>query len=1079
MSKVVPAHDVEALLAHAGWLSRFARHIAGDGFSEDAVQETWQAAMKNPPEAGRPVRPWLAAVLKNIVRRHLRTEGRRRHWEGEAAGTAADAGQGPELYARMELQRQLVEMVMALAEPYRATVILRYYEDRTAAEIAREFGVPAGTVRWRLKEALDRVRAGLDQQHGAQRWRVVLLGVPLATPLLKQPAIGGLLMSTKSKLGAATVGLLLVAAAAWWWGLGAGDRPGGAEADHRTSRSRAVAPALGSRLVAGPEGTQLTARLEPDPSGVLRLEGQVIDPAEAPVEGAVVAIDTSPPRAASTDANGVFVFTGLPPRSYRLEALAADLYAGPVETRLTPGAEPIVLRARKANRLEVEVQSAGAAPVAGARVELRSTLVWRADTDGNGLAVLTGVGPGARPLRVEAVGFAPAAEMIPTEPGMAVQKIQIRLGKGAAVSGRVLDPAGRAVAGARVWPRSSSQPFPVIDPAIDAVSTDGAGRFLIPALATGTYQLAASHPGFASTATAPLGIGAGGLKDVEIRLPAGGRVEGEVREVDGSPAVAVQVRIGALSRALPWNDAREVFTDRSGRFSLGGLPRRTVQVVAIGPRSASRMQAADLSAAESASVKLTLEQSGSIEGVVVDGKGEPIAEAQVSARGAAPADQPLLWDLRGGPMQVSDAAGRFRFTGLPEGPYHLRAARPDAPPDGWQLQPEVLAKTGQSDVRVLVRGDGTISGRALFPDGTAPPSFIVRIGPARSAPFAGKDGKFSLTAPAGSHELGISGAAFVSTRRPVTVEEGVDRDLGTVTLQRGRAVSGRVLAPDGKPVAGATVAAGWGLTGSGSTLYIPNESVGAQETTADAEGRYSFGGFDDRSLVVVAGMDGVGRSDAIGVPGGTGGASVDLTLKPTGSLEGRVTRDGQPFADTVVIASPRIERMNYFVTTGPDGHYALDTLPQGVFRLVVFLNRQKDLVFRTVKVAAGTRTRADIDATTGSHALTVKVEGEGSQAPSTPVPARVLVTSSALPFNEGDTFETIRERQAAHGGDTGAMYVRETRQGAATIEGMRAGGYTICAGALAREARVRCVTTEVNGRSEAIIRVPAPAVSRL
>jgi hypothetical protein len=35
----------------------------------------------------------------------------------------------------------------------------RYFEDRSAAEIARQLGVPEGTVRWRCKEALDRPAA--------------------------------------------------------------------------------------------------------------------------------------------------------------------------------------------------------------------------------------------------------------------------------------------------------------------------------------------------------------------------------------------------------------------------------------------------------------------------------------------------------------------------------------------------------------------------------------------------------------------------------------------------------------------------------------------------------------------------------------------------------------------------------------------------------------------------------------------------------------------------------------------------------------------------------------------------------
>jgi hypothetical protein len=885
-------------------------------------------------------------------------------------------------------------------------------------------------------------------------------------------------MGAKSKIGIGIACLLLLLAGALWRGAGPAhvSGTGGAKA----TRSLATVPKLGARTVLGPAGVQVTARFDPDPAGVLRLEGQVIDPAEAPVEGAVVAIDTSPPRAATTDANGVFVFSSLPVRSFRLEAQAGDLYAGPVETRLGPQPEPIVLRARRASRLEVEVRAAGkGTPVAGARVELRSTLVWRAESDANGLAVLTGVGPGARPLRVEAPGFAPAAELVPTEPGAAVQRVQVRLSAGAAVSGRVLDPGGRPVEGARVWPRSSSQPFPVIDPAFDAVTTDGAGRFVIAALAPGSYQLAASHPAFAATATAPLRIPPGGLENLEIRLPAGGRLAGEVRDAAGAPAAAVQVRVGALSRTLPWNDTREVFTDGAGKFSLSGLPRRTVQVVALGPRGASRMVSADLSAADTASVTLTLEQTGSLEGLVVDGKGQPIAEAQVSARGAPPADQPLLWDLRGGPMQVSDGSGRFRFAGLPDGEYRLRAARPDAPPDGWHLQPETLARTGQNDVRVLVRGDGSVSGRALFADGAVPVSFTVRIGPLRSAPFAGGDGRFSLAAPAGDRELTISGPGFASRKLPVAVAEGADRDLGTVTLERGRAVTGRVLAADGTPVEGATVAAGWGLTGSGVSLYIANESVGAQETTSDRDGRFSFGGFDDRRLVVVADREGLGRSDAIGVPAGTAAATVDLHLRPTGGLEGRVTRDGQAFADTVVIASPRLERMNYFVTSGPDGHYALDTLAAGVYRLVVFLNRHKDQMFRTVKVEAGTRARADFDLRTGTHTLRVKVENEGAEARAPAPPANVAVTSGLLQAADGDTFETLLDRLAEQAGETGTSYMREVRQGPVTIESLVSGTYTICAAARARTARVRCVPRQITGNVEVTLRLPAAPVPRL
>ena len=50
----------------------------------------------------------------------------------------------------------------ALEEPFHQTLLLRYFDDLSAAEIARRLHVPAGTVRWRLSTARDLLRADLD-----------------------------------------------------------------------------------------------------------------------------------------------------------------------------------------------------------------------------------------------------------------------------------------------------------------------------------------------------------------------------------------------------------------------------------------------------------------------------------------------------------------------------------------------------------------------------------------------------------------------------------------------------------------------------------------------------------------------------------------------------------------------------------------------------------------------------------------------------------------------------------------------------------------------------------------------------
>src|SRR5437762_5987463 len=106
---------VDDLLAHAGWLSGLARDLVRGDVADDVVQETWVAALRTPPEPGRPPRPWLASVLRNFVRQRARADGRRRrHEEATAVGAPAAAGAADQLYQRVDLQRALAAQVMAL-----------------------------------------------------------------------------------------------------------------------------------------------------------------------------------------------------------------------------------------------------------------------------------------------------------------------------------------------------------------------------------------------------------------------------------------------------------------------------------------------------------------------------------------------------------------------------------------------------------------------------------------------------------------------------------------------------------------------------------------------------------------------------------------------------------------------------------------------------------------------------------------------------------------------------------------------------------------------------------------------------
>jgi hypothetical protein len=92
--------------------------------------------------------------------------------------------------ASAQLQRLAVELVLSLEEPLRSTVLLRYVEGRSAADIARAQRIPAATVRSRARDGLQRVRAELDRRHRAERWRFVFL--PLQARPLRHPPFAAL-----------------------------------------------------------------------------------------------------------------------------------------------------------------------------------------------------------------------------------------------------------------------------------------------------------------------------------------------------------------------------------------------------------------------------------------------------------------------------------------------------------------------------------------------------------------------------------------------------------------------------------------------------------------------------------------------------------------------------------------------------------------------------------------------------------------------------------------------------------------------------------------------------------------------
>lgn len=202
---------------HAAFLRAIARRLTSDSHAaDDLVQETFVRALSARPAVVRSPRSWLATIVRNVCRDHRAADQAREQREQERACLARpDAGREDDPMGVDVLSRAL----QALPADYRHVLQLRYYAQRTVADIAAELGVPVATVKTRLHRALELLRADLTARTGGreqmQRMLAPLVGMPatLATAVaVAVPTLTGALLMQKVAVlfVLAVVGVLLL-----------------------------------------------------------------------------------------------------------------------------------------------------------------------------------------------------------------------------------------------------------------------------------------------------------------------------------------------------------------------------------------------------------------------------------------------------------------------------------------------------------------------------------------------------------------------------------------------------------------------------------------------------------------------------------------------------------------------------------------------------------------------------------------------------------------------------------------------------------------------------------------------------
>lgn len=576
-----------------------------------------------------------------------------------------------------------------------------------------------------------------------------------------------------------------------------------------------------------PGGKPLVLELETP----LRIEGQALRN-EAPVEGAEVVL--SGMHRADTvrsGASGRFSFEQLRSGTYSVRATEGRNTAE-VALNLRPlkPTSPLVLRLEEGGVLLGTVRDQDGAPVPGAQV---SASIEAAGVDPTRETVSDGQGnfridpllPGQATVWATAKGYLQPthAPRVLVSLDQAAQ-VELKLERAAVLSGVVVDEEGAPVQGVKVVGAVSLKGG-------DDGTTGPDGRFTL-SVGTGPVRFTAQHAGFrdhASTPTAP-------ASGVRIVLQRGLQLRGRVLDEAGTPVKGA--RVMALAPGKGGEDEKDLErvteSGPGGTFHLGGLEPGAFLLAALveeeeGGQRAMRMGATRVVLPFDGELTVRLKAGASIRGVVVDQHGQPAPGIELMA---------MLEGVSGGPAPPVDEMVALLESGAPfgqartgeEGRFEIRNLRPgrfELSVRGAGFEPlETQTRSGEKELRLVVRRFPRLSGRVLGADGQPLTRFSVR-----GMPIEAIDGRFQEPL-AGRKEITIRAPDHVEWRRTITGTDE-DLDLGDVRLGRGTTVTGRVVdAATGAALPGALV----GLQPAGAGDWTLSIERGAARS--DREGRF-------------------------------------------------------------------------------------------------------------------------------------------------------------------------------------------------------------------------------------------------
>ncbi len=499
---------------------------------------------------------------------------------------------------------------------------------------------------------------------------------------------------------------------------------------------------------------------------------------------------------------------------------------------------------------------------------------------------------------------------------------------------------------------------------------------------------------------------------------------GEIEDLPLEPPVAVRGRVvdrsnrDPVAGALVLGPGRELaVSDREGRYRLeltGGWRSRSVSAAAAGYLTTYGGLPEDASFEVET---IALPPAAAVGGSVVGQDGGPLGGVALEIRLRTPSwhlPAPIRNWAHGGWRGRTTSRGAFRAAGLPAGidlrlvlelggfapqVLDLEALEPFEDRSGLEV---VLRPGHRAGGRVIDRDQVPVAGAEIRLQ--APPDDDRRAARRRSGGAAaephitGETGRFELTGvAAGRYDLEVWAAGHVpATVAGVRVTEGESvTDFGTVVLDPGASIAGRVTDPGGGAIAGAEVTA---------DPYPPDYGGPRrprQRAVTDAEGRFAVAGLPPgRPVTLLVTRKGYADGGARDLTPPSG-EPLAVVLRPAGSLKGRVVdRRGAPIRRATVSADrdrrvpqpPRtapVGRRASVSFTGSDGRFLIEDVEPGTLKVTVEAKGYPRQMRQGIELAPGAELELDFVLAAGAV-----VEGTVTSADGKPVTGATVVLAA-------------------------------------------------------------------------------------